>query len=310
MRSILIALIVLMSACTSGTTPEMQVISSIPEERFAVVVSEHYVEVDHVAATISLPFDRYLLVHSPSYMSLIDIAFDDRVESCMDLAGIEFEFPPRSQRVDWTLHTRRYGAFDLNIVAEHGYQWPHSAEVEALIASQQNLVPIVDEGLNGNGTSPGCMTSAADAVGASTVFGNHGFSRAQGLAARTLRISLGDRRVLDAIESWRECMGPHMSREVPATPMDLMGSYGTVDGKPIEGEVQTAIADVTCKRGTGLLETWIVVEAELQLSIIASNRPMLDDLRNASMALIEQSADIIGVTVPASPQLTAPGENP
>lgn len=94
-----------------------------------------------------------------------------------------------------------------------------------------------------------------------------------------------DPRIRGVIRAWSACMARHFYHY--ASPSQVEGHRWKTP--PNRAEISTAVADVTCKAKTNLLNTWLAVEAAYQQALIAQNLATLSQLQSNFAPLLRRA---------------------
>ncbi len=236
-------------------------------------------------ADVVLPLDVF--ADSPQTARVIAIAGDLLGQACMRRLGIEWTVADRSGPYPLGLSERRYGLVDLE-QAEHGYGLdPDQAARTSRIRSTSEQVPKTASGIwwgetsvvNGTPVPKGGCRGEADR--------KLGLTRPSGvdprlvddLGMRSFKLSQEDRRVLDALDAWSNCMkaaGFAYDRPWNAASDPR---WRTAAEASSAGAVAVARADVMCKQKVNLVGIWLAVESECQRSLINEYGEELDLIR-------------------------------
>jgi hypothetical protein len=84
-----------------------------------------------------------------------------------------------------------------------------------------------------------------------------------------------DPRIRAVNRAWSACMARHFYHY--ASPSQVEGHHWKTP--PNRAEIATAVADVTCKAQTNLLNTWLAVEAAYQQALIGQNLATLSQMQ-------------------------------
>jgi hypothetical protein len=95
------------------------------------------------------------------------------------------------------------------------------------------------------------------------------------IAGQAANFTQSDPRVRAVIRAWSKCMARHFYHY--ASPSQVEGHRWKTP--PNKAEIATAVADVTCKTQTNLLNTWLAVEAAYQQALIGQNLTALSGLQ-------------------------------
>lgn len=100
-----------------------------------------------------------------------------------------------------------------------------------------------------------------------------------------------DARVQDGFRSWSSCM--EKAGYDYSTPRDANNDPRWSGQTPSPLEIATAIADVDCKKKTGLLNTWVAVFRAYEQRYIDKHAAALAELTTAMKALEKRAIEII-----------------
>lgn len=130
----------------------------------------------------------------------------------------------------------------------------------------------------GTGTGPGghlgCMQQASKEV-YGPVFGEPVPDPVPQIAAQAVGFTQTDPRIRAVDRAWSRCMARHFYHY--GTPRQVEGRRWP--SPPNKAEIATAVADVTCKAETNLLNTYLAVEAAYQQALIGQNLATLAQLQ-------------------------------
>ncbi|WP_126641429.1 hypothetical protein [Embleya hyalina] len=264
---------VLTTGCILGSCSADSARTSAPITRIAppVVDSLPNYSDDVVPA---LPLDPYFL--SPDDSDKLLKALDILVRDCVRRAGLA---PPRehpSKNFYPSRNNRRYGIMDSREADANGYRlvFPEARPDEVLTEEQIKALSGTKNGKPGPGGAPaeGCNASAARQVTGTSGYPSD-FPVVQQINHESFRISKEDGRVTKVIELWSECMkGKGFSYK---TPFDTEFRQ---DQPPSPLEIETAKADVGCKRQVNFVNTWSGIESAYQKVLIDRNKKALDNV--------------------------------
>jgi len=130
----------------------------------------------------------------------------------------------------------------------------------------------------GTGTGPGghlgCMQQASRKV-YGPITGEPVPDPVPQIAAQAVNFTQSDPRIRAVELAWSKCMARHFYHY--GTPRQAEGRRWR--SPPNKAEIATAVADVTCKTQTNLLNTWLAVEAGYQAALIGQNLTTLAQLQ-------------------------------
>ena len=95
------------------------------------------------------------------------------------------------------------------------------------------------------------------------------------IAEQAATFTQTDPRIRAVMRAWSRCMARHFYHY--ASPSQVEGHHWRTP--PNKAEIATAVADVTCKTETNLLNTWLAVEAAYQQALIGQNLTALSGLQ-------------------------------
>ena len=155
----------------------------------------------------------------------------------------------------------------------------------------------------GTGTGPGghlgCLQQASKQV-YGPIIGEPAPDPVGQIAAQAVTFTQSDPRIHAVDRAWSRCMARHFYHY--STPQRVEGRQWR--SPPSKAEIAAAVADVTCKTQTNLLNTWLAVEAGYQQALIGRNLAALSQLQ-ASFAPMLRRANA-ALTAPAIPAGPAP----
>jgi hypothetical protein len=232
-----------------------------------------------------LPLDDYL--PSPAEAAELSQGYRDLLRRCMARFGLDYPPPGPAGGGPTVRNERRYGLVDPAAAAIRGYRFatglPTRRPPPALSAAGRTALEGSAARVAGLAVpAGGCAAqarrelTAADPPGADT-------GLAEALSVRGFTAAERDPRVVAAMRAWSGCMGGRY-----ASPFEP-----TFTGPVTPAETATAVADVACKRQTGLARTWYAVESAAQGPLIGTNAAALrlaGAALRAELALARQAA--------------------
>ncbi|CAL9452751.1 hypothetical protein [Streptomyces sp. enrichment culture] len=249
--------------------------------------------------TARLPIARYSYTDAES--AAIDAAQQILTRRCLRTFGISYE-PPEPEPMTDPPADRRYGLSSEREAAALGYH-PD-------LGPPQPGPDLPDDALRvfyGNrGADPSGgehITYHGKAVPPDGCFGQavHRLSRkyddpagaetARRIATGSHEDSLTHPAVKNAFRKWSACM---RTAGFPyATPLEPLNNPAFRGEKVSTEEKRTALADVRCKKKTGLLDIWFQAESALQRAEIRRNAESLENLRTAHARKVEAARRIV-----------------
>jgi hypothetical protein len=192
---------------------------------------------------------------------------------------------------------RRYGISDLAQAQQYGYHLatppPTSSNPANSVGTPALRSVMFGSKPNSSGQSTplteydgksvpagGCYAQAGRQIGDA----NLDADLPNRLDTQSMDRSTADPRVQAALAKWSACMaGKGYHVDSPLNADTLVPDLNSPE--PSTAEIQVAVADVTCKQSTDLINTWFAVETSLQKTLIASNQLALQqeetELNNA-----------------------------
>ena len=137
----------------------------------------------------------------------------------------------------------------------------------------------------GPGGHLGCLQQASKAVYGAQV-GEPVSDPVPQIAEQAASFTQTDPRIRAVFRAWSACMARHFYHY--ASPSQVEEHHWRTP--PNKAEIATAVADVTCKAQTNLLNTWLAVEAAYQQALIGQNLATLSQLQ-ANFAPLLRRAD-------------------
>jgi hypothetical protein len=142
---------------------------------------------------------------------------------------------------------------------------------------------------SGPGGHVGCLQQASkDVYG--PVVGEPAPDPVPQIAQQAVGFTASDPRVHAVEQAWSRCMSRHFYHY--STPQQLEGRHWR--SPPNKTEIDTAVADVTCKAQTNLLNTWLAVEAGYQQALIGRNLATLAQLQANFAPMLRRANAALG----------------
>jgi hypothetical protein len=252
-----------------------------------------------VEYTSRLPIARYSYTDAES--ALIDSAKHLLTARCLRTFGIDYT-PPEPEPVTDRPADRRYGLSSESEAAALGYhpdlgppQPGPDLPDDALRVFYGNRGADPNSGekvvYKGKEVPPnGCFGQSVaelsqkydDPAAAET---------ARRIAVRSYDDSLTAPTVKEGFRKWSACMRTSGFRY--STPIDALNDPAFRTETASKKEKQTALADVRCKKETGLLDIWFTAESALQRAEMRKNAESLEKLRAAHGRKVEAARRIV-----------------
>ncbi|MFE6836831.1 hypothetical protein ACFVFI_18615 [Streptomyces sp. NPDC057705] len=282
-----------LSACGAGGGTESAQPGGEP------AVSENPTEVD--PARITLPLDHYR--QSAEDQKILNQAFSAEMTHCMARYG--FSYPAtQSSSVDEIGNSRRYGIHDAEAARERGYHPPKDLlDKQRALDAGQNQNKLSNEAqavASGKGQSElngkeipvgGCQGEVARNL----LRGIKNIPKASlvdELSAQSYDRSLQHSRVREAFGQWSTCMKE--SGFNYRSPMDANNDRAFSAEEPTQIEMDTATADIGCRKKTRLIAVWASVDSAYQKKAIEGNAIQLAQIREAQVTQVKNAASSIG----------------
>ncbi|MGW3957216.1 hypothetical protein ACWEKM_41465 [Streptomyces sp. NPDC004752] len=294
----------LVSACSSGTTPDT---TKNAADGKPIVNKENWpkkIPTSGLTKNLSLPLEAYMASYEDQVT--VEQAANDLQQSCMKDYGIDLTLPraganPPPSDNDANIE-RRYGITDRAEAEKYGYELPPAlrehttqtmrdlsgVEVEVLTGHTKPEPPKAPNAgdpvaVPGQGTKParaeydgkklktgGCIGWSKDQLGVKEADPTF----VAQLAGDSLVQSMKDGEVIKAIAAWSSCMGSKGHTGL-ADPYKAMDQGVTNDGEPSQDSIALAVDDIDCKAQTDLVNIWFGVETAIQNKQIADNKSQL-----------------------------------
>ena len=224
---------------------------------------------------ITLPLDPYQV--SDDDFGTVSRALTELTDRCMRRQGLTYEAPaPQDTATAGPAgHERRYGITVLESARTHGY---HLAGTPARHPEQPKRSKAYERALTGTGKplddgefDDGCTGEAHRELEAGIDM--EAVDLPQWYKRDSFQRSLDDPRVKAVFAAWSRCMAEAGHRY--ATPLDPPADPGVMGRTVTDHERSVAVADITCKRRTGLVDAWQRVETTLQRSTVTTRAAQL-----------------------------------
>ncbi|MEW2260799.1 hypothetical protein [Streptomyces sp. NPDC047869] len=244
-----------------------------------------------------LPVEDYMLSNADT--AQIEDARSAVESACMQRHGFTFNPPSARDTVpagyDEANMERRYGLTDATAARTHGYQLPGTADPSQEQAESdaeekaENRTGAWDEALD-----EVCIPEANQKIGIINPTDPAGELSAQSFEATKIQVP-----VTKLLVAWSSCMNRagHRLR----SPLDAAAAFPSAAAsrtvsKPSRAEVQTATADVTCKKDSHLVNTWFKAEVAYQTKQIAAHRKQLQQQKDRNTKLLARARAVLATT--------------
>ncbi|WP_147449612.1 hypothetical protein [Actinomadura pelletieri] len=268
--------------------------------------------VAHSMTGLSLPISKYIF--DPAQEAKVERASDYLTQQCMRRFGFDYPVTPPSKaslatRVFTEFNSRRYGVTNRESVLLYGYglpPWVQGAEPRPMEKMSDAEFIVLDgtaddskRSVAGHQVPPGGCSGEAErklsSVGLSTKKGTAGPAA---LPAQILQRSFvrtqSDPRVLKVFQSWSTCMKERgYSYE---NPFKALGDkrWTREGNRPGKAHVETALADIDCKKKTNLIGVEYAIESEYQNTEIDRHAEELASIRKTLMQQLKAIEKLMG----------------
>lgn len=248
------------------------------------------------ARDIVLPFDSYL--SGIREWNVPDRAINILGRDCMRRFGLDWPVvestPPNS---DALVYRRRYGLFDPDHAATYGYNAAGSSHgawqpIKDRDPTSEEAAVWAGLGLRAVGgqnvPEGGC---AGEAIRTLEVGKPAPEINPEQLAFESKARAEQDSRVVSAIAAWSDCME---GRGFPYdTPSEANNDPRWSGGAATPSEIETASADVACKKEVNLIAIWLAVETAYQSRLIEENFIQLEELKRYQESVAANAARVV-----------------
>jgi hypothetical protein len=235
--------------------------------------------------TFRLPIAVYS--YSDADYELIRSAEQILARDCMKDFGLTYR--PTKNAAPAIAPDRRYGITDTDSAARYGYRMPpQPAAPEAKLTKDQIKVlygrtsPAADSTKNAELQYRGKKIPDQGCLG-SAILGfrkpyedNAGAEAASRISTDSFANSQKLPEVRAVFEKWSSCM--QQKGYDYSSPMQALETPSFLRGKVSALEKKTAVADVSCKKATGLLKIWFDAESSIQKEMIKTETKALNKL--------------------------------
>ena len=239
-------------------------------------------------AELRLPLDPYQL--TPPQFESVMRGYRALLAQCMRRYGLTSPEPTTGQLSPRTLNERRYGVSDPALAAVAGYRLSaagNGARPSTSISGQDDtnrLAVLTGDGqrlVNGQQVPVGGCSGEAKR----TLAGGLPVPADQALAQRLSNDSFVESQrepaVTAVFAAWSSCM---LARGYRYPTPQRAAADARFGGELTTAEIDTATADIACKRQTNLVGVWFDTEARLQRPKLTANRAALEPIRRYNEA--------------------------
>ncbi|MEV5336589.1 hypothetical protein [Streptomyces werraensis] len=234
-------------------------------------------------------------------------------QACMKKNGFSWPAPLPLMGTPRSPNERRYGVLSEPTVAEYGYQLPPALGVTRKQAQDRirgeekrkkkmtaaMTTAYTGESGDGSRTDPqgGCYGRARSSLGISDQQMS-GSSLVAQITTETWERTRQDARAMEADRAWSACMqrtgyrysNPH---EAAADPRWVPHGRPDFLKRPSGAEIETAEADIRCKRKVSYVAIWQRVETTFQIQSIATHETALARYRAAWKHSLAKSTKVL-----------------
>jgi len=226
--------------------------------------------------TFTLPLDAYQ--QSPADRQAVRLATTTLVTRCLHGLGVKADIlDPRP--TPFQQNARRYGITDEARAKTYGYSAPEISKRSPrpdLPKPVQEVAFGRTKQVHGKKVPEGGCTADAERRLDSGAPARPARMIAGQLGVVTLERASKDSRVKAAFGKWSACM--RTAGHPYSTPTQIMRDKRFVDGREhrvTKLEIDTALADVRCKKSANLINVWAGVETAYQRLAVAQNKAAL-----------------------------------
>lgn len=265
-------------------------------------------------ANLALPIESYFV--SAEEEQTLTQAENLLQTRCMKRFGFDYVVPPRLAPVRPAFIERRYGISDAKLAATRGYKLAPETDAAAAASSTAPMSPAMTKVLHGSGSTTGeaggagasspqelvngqripaggCVGEARETLGAQP--GGQGFNAPEIVNAINVESwdrARADARVRGAITQWSACMKEKGLDY--ADPSAASGDMGwSREERAVETrEITVALADIECKKTTGLAKTWYAVDKELQTARIEKSAEELATVKKNNAESVRKATEL------------------
>lgn len=229
---------------------------------------------------IDFPLDAYA---KNADLELVPLAIDILMQECFRRFGLDLPLPAQGRVNQWPLPTWDwYGLWDEEAARDHGYQSPPLTSREAIEKHiPQDWWPVIrGEVATFNGEEVpegGCQGEANRSLGADDDSGLVSVDQLQQEAVTRARQHSAVEALID---DWADCLAwDGWEFDDPLDPVRGWQDLGM--GPPGSSkEIELALADIACKKETGLLQAWVAAEFAYQKILVEEHAEALIELSN------------------------------
>jgi hypothetical protein len=244
-----------------------------------------------LAEKVALPLDAYML--DARSEAIVTYATSLIAAKCLARFGYQVVPPPLVEGRPG--HPDRFGITDEAEARRYGYHPPPSRlagprrEPELPPGAYAIMHGEVARSEAGQVPEGGCLGEGRRALGSASA---ESFALPFALAGEATARARQDRRLLAAFDDWRDCMSKRgHDYPDPWKANDDVRWQGSNVATATEREV--AVADVTCKRETNLINIWMAVEAAYQTRSIEENETRLDEVKQTMDAELRAATSVV-----------------
>ncbi|MCX5423909.1 hypothetical protein [Streptomyces sp. NBC_00078] len=251
--------------------------------------------------TYRLPIAAYS--YSDAEYEVIESAQQVMARDCMRNFGLPYRPPGKSAPA--AISDRRYGLSDMDDANRYGYRLPpQPPEPEPKLTADQKKVLYGSRSREIPGEKNGRLEYRGKAVPDTGCLGSSikkfaepyaypaGVTAASNISTDSYKDSMRDSDIKSLFTRWSACMKEKGYDY--ASPMDPFRTPAFTQGEVTEKERKTAAADVTCKRSTNLLESWLDTETRIQKGMIRKHTKVLQRLKELHREKVEAARKLTG----------------
>lgn len=278
--AVLVAVVMLVAACTSGSDEGGSPGPSAQGGDWDVDPTAT-AEVDPEAGTIQLPMDRYWLTEAETAFLLS--ARSLAVNLCAQEAGVIGHWEMIEA---WEPENRRYGVWVRSVAERYGYSLP---------VREDDFVPNNAE-VDGTAVYEECAATDPD----TTQFNFEAIRPAFDIATVTHGMSdavFASPAAEEVLADWEQCLAEHgLARDTSSeTPWMVAGTTTDLT----ESNIAAAIVDVDCKASVDFVQRLADIEASYEQPIVDEYQSEFEEMRAEYDAMLELARQYLDENAPS-----------
>jgi hypothetical protein len=232
-------------------------------------------------------------------LDAISQAIDILEQECFRRFGLDLPLPDPGARNQWPFPTWDwYGLWDEETARAHGYRSPPLVSRESFADSVPpdwaDVLAGSVETFNGvEVPDGGCQGEAFRTLGVEE--GDDGLVSIEGLQREANSRARQHDAVEALIDEWSDCLAQAgWEFTDPSDPFGYWQDAGSTGGSdPPAEELDMALADISCKKESGLLRAWVAAEVAHQRILVEENAEGLRELTEWRDGVLRRANDIV-----------------